>query len=494
MDHGSPNVSALLLGTGRDPDTAVIDRDGHHTYAELREATATLSGLICAWGLSPGSRVGILSRNSFFWAASYVAILRSGHIAVPFATTLTVRDVLEKAAFVDCTAFFIDPGLGPTATDVAAAATHVAHPSALADPRTSADTPFVAVDPDDDAVLMFTSGTTSAPRAVRVSHRNIRANTTSILEYLDLTHEDRVAVVLPFSYCYGASLLHTHLHAGASLSICDTFAFPETVVEHIRDNSCTGLAGVPSTYQRLLHASTFASTPLPTLRTLQQAGGRLPTPQVEAVAASQPQARLFVMYGATEATSRLSYLPPELRRDRHGSIGRGIPGVTLTVVDEGGTPVSSGTVGEIFARGENITKGYWRDPAGTAARFVDGGLLTGDLAYADPDGYLHIVDRKADFIKSWGVRVSSHEIEDAVVLLPGVGSAAAVGRPDEAAGEAVVLFYVGDDVTPEQVLAHCRRTLARHLVPHEVRRIQRLPVNANGKVVKAELKAWAAGS
>ena len=247
-------------------------------------------------------------------------------------------------------------------------------------------------------------------------------------------------------------------------------------------------------FERLLHASTFASTPLPTLRTLQQAGGRLPTPQVEAVAASQPQARLFVMYGATEATSRLSYLPPELRRDRHGSIGRGIPGVTLTVVDEGGTPVSSGTVGEIFARGENITKGYWRDPAGTAARFVDGGLLTGDLAYADPDGYLHIVDRKADFIKSWGVRVSSHEIEDAVVLLPGVGSAAAVGRPDEAAGEAVVLFYVGDDVTPEQVLAHCRRTLARHLVPHEVRRIQRLPVNANGKVVKAELKAWAAGS
>nr|WP_246297622.1 class I adenylate-forming enzyme family protein [Janibacter cremeus] len=485
------------MRAGRDEDLAIIDRDGPHTYATLRRATSALARSIATWDLPPGSRVGLFSRNSLFWAASYLAILRSGHVAVPFATTLTTRDVLAKAEFVDCDTFFIDPALRATAAGVADAVTRVAGPSLLEEPLPSALAPFAAVDADDDAVLMFTSGTTSAPRAVRVSHRNIRANTDSILQYLELTPEDRIVVVLPFSYCYGASLLHTHLRAGASLSICDTFAFPETVIDTIRRDACTGLAGVPSTYQHLLRASSFRTTPLPSLRLLQQAGGRLPQPQVDAVAASQPQARLFVMYGATEATSRLSYLPPELREERRGSVGRGIPGVTLSVVDDDGREVAAGSVGEVFARGESITKGYWRDPEGTGTRFVDSGLRTGDLAYADPDGFIHIVDRKADFIKSWGIRVSSQEIEDAVVAMPGVHAAAAVGRPDEAAGESIVLFYVAADdieVTPEQVLAHCRSTLARHLVPHEVHPIPGLPLNPNGKIVKADLKALAADS
>lgn len=492
MDQRSANIGDLLLGAGRDEDVALIDRSGAHTYATLREATNALAAVVTTWDLPAGSRIGVLSRNSLFWAASYLAILRTGHVAVPFATTLAPQDLLVKAEFVDCDSFFIDPGIGATAARVAAAATRVVDPTVLDGPPSAAEPSVAPVAPDDDAVLMFTSGTTSAPRAVRVSHRNIAANTDAIVQYLALTPQDRIAVVLPFSYCYGASLLHTHLRVGASLSICDTFTFPETVVELIQRDRCTVLAGVPSTYQLLLRASSFGTTPLPTLRVLQQAGGRLPQPQVDAVADCQPHARLFVMYGATEATSRMSYLPPELRQERRGSIGRGIPGVTLSVVDDDGQEVAAGTVGEVFARGASVTKGYWRDPEGTATRFVDGGLRTGDLGYADPDGFIHIVDRKADFIKSWGIRVSSQEIEDAVIELSGVSAAAAVGRPDEAAGEAIVLFYVAaDGVQPEDVLAHCRASLARHLVPHEVRRIERLPLNANGKVVKADLKSLA---
>lgn len=498
MGEQSANIGSLLLDAGLDDDVAIIDRDGTHSYAALRGATSLLSQSITSWGLPPGSRIGVLSRNSLFWAASYLAILRTGHVAVPFAPTLTPADVLEKADFVDCDSFFIDPGLGRIADHVVQAVSRTTDPSALDESKPPDLTASCrSVDPDDDAVLMFTSGTTSAPRAVRVTHRNIRANTESILQYLGLTAEDRMAVVLPFSYCYGASLLHTHLRAGASLSICDTFAFPETVIDMIRRDGCTGLAGVPSTYQLLLRASTFRTTSLPSLRLLQQAGGRLPEPQIDAVSACQPQARLFVMYGATEATSRMSYLPPELREERRGSIGRGIPGVTLSVIDDDGHEAAVGAVGEVVARGENITKGYWKDPEGSAARFVDDSLRTGDLAYADDDGFIYIVDRKADFIKSWGIRVSSHEIEDAAVALSGVSAAAAVGRPDEAAGEAIVLFYVAADdahVTPDQVMAHCRGTLARHLVPQEVRPIPRLPLNPNGKIIKTELKALAASS
>lgn len=495
MPPPSANVGHYLLDSAHPDDTAIVDRSGQHSYRDLRRATAALTEHVHRWGLPPGARIGVLSRNSLFWAAAYLAILRSGHVAVPFATALTAEDVATKAHFVGCQAFFVDRTLARRFAPVATAARNIADEAAMAGSAAVRADRVAEVDPDADAVLSFTSGTTSAPRAVRVSHRNIRANTESIIEYLELTRTDRVLVVLPFSYCYGASLLHTHLRAGASLSICDTFAFPESVVEAIQHEGCTGIAGVPSTYQLLLRASSFESTRLTTLRYIQQAGGRLPQPHIDRVAAAQPHADLFVMYGQTEATARLSYLPPALRRQRPGSIGRGIPGVSLSVIGPDGIPVPPGTVGEIFARGENIANGYWEDPAGTAAKFVDGGLRTGDLAQADEDGYLYIVDRQDDFIKSWGFRVSSHEIEDTVLEIPGVVAAAAVGRPDEEAGEAIVVFYVStpdQGVAPEQILAHCRTRLARHLVPHEVRALPELPLNPNGKIVKSELKTLAA--
>lgn len=488
------NVSEYLLERGRDEAVAVIDGTGPHTYAELRRATRALSGHIRTWRLPRGSRVGLLSSNSLFWAAAYVAIMDAGHVAVPFPTVLTPQDVHRKARFVDCAAFLVDSALTPTFVTPLEGVQHVADETTVRRVQGCDDHRAVPVDPDDDAALMFTSGTTSAPRAVRVTHGNIRSNTASIVQYLELTPSDRVLVVLPFSYCYGASLLHTHLRAGASLSICNTFAFPETVVGQVQRDACTGLAGVPSTYQLLLRASSFESTRLPSLRILQQAGGRLAQPQLDRVAAAQPHARLFVMYGATEATSRLSFLPPEVSQERRGSIGRGIPGVTLSIIGPDGTPAPVGTVGEVFARGPNITKGYWKDAAGTASKYVDGGLRTGDLGRADPDGYIYLVDRKADFIKSWGIRVSSQEIEDAVVRIPEISGAAVVGRPDDKAGEAIILFYATAselDVTPERVLAHCRTVLGKHQVPHEVHRLERLPLNQNGKVAKSDLRVLA---
>src|SRR5699024_1558153 len=406
LPHG--NVSAYLLGEGRPGDLAVIDRTGRYTYAALRRATAALVETIATWDLPVGARIGLLSRNSLFWVAAYLAILHAGHVAVPFATTLTPQDIRRKAAFVDCTCFMFDSGLSRTHASVVSGAQHVADETVIIPSEENRRGPTdaatnslncspipYAVDEDDDAVLMFTSGTTASPRAVRVTHHNIRANTAAISRYLELTAQDRVLVVLPFSYCYGASLLQTQRRAGGGVSICDTFSYPKTVIEAIQRDDCTGIAGVPSTYQLLLRASSFEHTNLPTLRYMQQAGGRLPQPQIDRVAAAQPHARLFVMYGQTEATSRLSYLPPELLRQRRGSIGRGIPGVSLTVVDQSGVVQPPGSVGEIFARGENITKGYWNDPDGTAAKFVNGGLRTGDLARTDEAGFIYIVDRQA---------------------------------------------------------------------------------------------------
>ncbi len=493
-----PNAGDFLLSQGLPEDVALIDAGGRHTYADLRRGVAHQTQQLLDWDLEPGSRVALLGANSLFWAASYLAITRAGHTAVPFAPVLTADEIRSKMAHVRCAGLLLDEKLSrrfATVTEATGRTETSAGVRELLSSGAGCALPQPSP-PADTAVLVFTSGTTSRPRAVRVSHDNVIANTASIVDYLGLRRDDRMLVVLPFSYCFGASLLHTHLAVGGSLRICETQAFPEAIVEAIGDG-CTGFAGVPSSYQLLLRASSFESRLLPSLRHLQQAGGRLPTAQVQRVAAAQPHARLFVMYGQTEATARIAYVPPETLASKLGSAGQAIPGVRLRVTDEGGAEVPCGTEGEIRVQGPNVTQGYWEDPESTDEKYVDGELLTGDFGRMDEDGFLYLVDRRDDFIKSWGYRMSSHEIEDVVLELSAVLDVAAVGRPDPQAGEAVVLFLTlrpGHELGVTQVVSHLRVRLAKHLVPQEVRILDQLPLNQHGKVVKSVLREWARSS
>lgn len=485
------NIAEHLLSRSDPSAVAVVDGVSAFNYGELRNSIVWLASEIESAGTKPGDRVGIIARNSFFWITAYLAALYSGRVAVPFSTTTTPDQVREQAAWVDARCFLVDRPQARRFGAVMAGAQVVDDSGVLANlhsgPQIWAPT---EVDPEADAVLQLTSGTTSAPKAVRVTHRNIQANTDSIVEYLGLQADDRMLVILPFSYCFGASLLHTHLQVGGSVALCHTLTFPETVIDAINTNACTGFAGVPSTYQLLLRASSLRSRRLLTLRHLQQAGGKLPLRLIDEIVAAQPHAQLFVMYGQTEATARLSYLPPNEIRRRRGSIGRGIPGVTLRVLDSTDREVAPGEVGEVVASGPSITKGYWMDPDASDEKYRGGLLRTGDLATVDDEGFLYIVDRLSDFIKSWGFRISSQEIEQAALQIPGVVAAAAVGIPDEAAGEAIALFVVGDSESPTEsdVLGTLRGSLAKHMVPRWIWFVAELPLNANGKPVKAKLR------
>ena len=496
MERQAANAGDLLLSRGAPDDLAIIDAGGRHTYADLRRAVAYQTQQLLAWRLEPGERVALLGANSLFWVASYLAVLRCGLTVVPLPPALTAADVADKMAHVGCASLLVDERLARRYGTVVEAASRVSTSAGVRELLSgTTDCPLPPAGPAaGTAVLVFTSGTTSRPRAVMVSHDNVVANTASIVEYLGLRRDDRMLVVLPFSYCFGASLLHTHLSVGATLVLCETQAFPETIVETIAAEGCTGFAGVPSSYQLLLRASSFESRPLPSLRHLQQAGGRLPVAHVQRVVEAQPHARLFVMYGQTEATARIAYLPPELLASKAGAVGRAVPGVQLRVTGDDGVELPTGSVGEIRVRGANVTRGYWQDDAGTAAKFVDGELRTGDFGRMDEDGLLHVVDRGDDFIKSWGYRVSSHEVEDAALELGAVAAAAAVGRPDLDAGEAVVLFATvrpGHELAADDIEAHLRVRLAKHLVPQEVRLLDQLPLNQNGKVVKTRLRELA---
>jgi long-chain acyl-CoA synthetase len=490
------NTCDYLLEKARDDRTAIIESGGALSYGELKAAVAWIAGELTSRGVGPGDKVGILGQNSFFWVSSYLAALKAGAVAVPLSTLLTPEEAGRNFAYANCKALLMDRkqarGFGS------------AFPESV--PRIQDDilgaigpsVPWISTagfDASVDAALMFTSGTTAKPKAVRVTHANIQANTNSIIEYLSLVESDRMLVILPFYYCFGTSLLHTHLRAGGSVVLCNNFTFPEVALDMMAKHSCTGFAGVPSSYQLLLRISSFAKRDFPSLRLLQQAGGKLHGVLIKELVAAKPNAKVFVMYGQTEATARLSYLPPEMLGERLGSIGRGIPGVELRVLAEDGSPVKPGEVGEIVARGGNISPGYLNDPEATSAKFVEGALRTGDLATVDADGYIFVVDRKDDFIKSWGYRVSSQEVESCVLELKDVVSAAAVGVPDLDAGESIVVFAAlkpGSDLDAERILRHCRGRLAKYMVPAGITFIDALPLNANGKVVKSELRKMAA--
>jgi long-chain acyl-CoA synthetase len=490
-----PNTSDYLLAEAPGNSVAVVEAGARHTFDDLRAGAGRLAAELAAMDLPPGSRIGVLGPNSFFWVAAYLAVMKLGHVAVPFSDKLTPDDVRRNADIVGCAAVFADrrllrrvaAGLGGSLT--------VITDEALDSGRRPYWPDGDLVDPDADAVFMFTSGTTARPKVVRVTHRNLQANTDSIIEYLELRSGDRALVVLPFFYCYGASLLHTHLRCGARIVLCNSFAFPETALDLLAREECTVLAGVPSSFQLLLRASTFATRTFPSLRIIQQAGGRLPPVLIEELLAAQPTARLFVMYGQTEATARLSFLPPDKLLEKPGSIGKGIPGVELRVLGENGQRVRPGERGEIYARGANISPGYFEDPAGSASKFTSHGLRTGDLAVVDDDGYIFIVDRRDDFIKSWGHRISSQEVEAAALRMTQLVSVAVIGVPDDEAGEAIALFAVarpGVDVTPEEVLAVCRQYLPKYMTPRSVHMVDELPLNANGKIAKRQLREMAA--
>lgn len=486
------NTADYLLKNGREEDVAIITGNHRYTYGDLRQGSARILGALQEKGVKTGDRVAILGNNSFFWVCSYLAILKLGAIAVPLATAHTTEETQQFIEFTGCRIALTEKRLylkffGSLNENL----------DTLSEDILQQDTSAVwnisdnSFNLDQDAALMSTSGTTARPRAVRVTHRNIQANTDSIIRYLELNPSEKMMAVLPFYYCFGTSLLHTHLRAGASLVCGGTFAYPETVLNLMEAEQCTGFAGVPSMYQTLLRNSSFPRRDWKHLHKLQQAGGKLQNILIEELIRAVPHAKIFVMYGQTEATARLSYLPPELLSQKIGSIGKGIPGVTLQVLNEDGEPVKPSEVGEIYAKGDNICPGYWNDPEATAEKFVNGLLKTGDLATVDEDGFIYVVDRKSDFIKTYGYRVSSQQIEAVLMEIPELVAAAVIGEPDIVRGEAILGFVVprdGASLTTSQIISHCANRLPHYMIPKEVFFVPSLPTNAHGKVVKAELR------
>jgi acyl-CoA synthetase (AMP-forming)/AMP-acid ligase II len=230
----------------------------------------------------------------------------------------------------------------------------------------------------------------------------------------------------------------------------------------------------------------------PALRYVQQAGGHLAPVFVRELQVALPGTRIFLMYGQTEATARLSYLPPDMVSLKAGSIGKAVPGVRLRVITPEGTDARPDEIGEIVAEGDNISLGYWRDPAETDATFREGRLRTGDLATIDEDGFLYLVDRARDFIKCGGERVSCQAVEEQLLEFDDLLEAAVIGVPDEVLGEAIKLFVVpresGIPDLESRLRRFCKEQLPPRLNPKIIVVLNSLPKSSAGKVLKTTLR------
>ncbi len=484
------------------------------TYGELETRSTALAAQLRSLGLSPGDRAAMLLDSSIDWVVVHLAVLKVGAVCVALNTELSGPSLAQVASHAEAACLLVNRRFAPlvAALPPAGPVVLLLSPEGTLEPNEASSGPAIGgmnppagasaplntvirprgePGPPDLAAIVYTSGSTGIPKGVMLTHDNLLSSTRSTVEYLGLRAEDRMMVVLPLYYIYGLSLLYTHLWVGGSVVLDHRFAYPNVVLDTMSKREVTGFAGVPSTFILLLQKSTLRKRSFARLRHVTQAGGALaPSLQQEVHAAFAP-ARLFIMYGCTEASPRLSYVPPELLPQKWGSIGRAVPGVELTLVDEEGQEVATGESGEIAARGPNIMAGYWRDPVGTAEVLREGRYLTGDLARSDEDGFLYIVGRKREILKVGGHRVSPLEIEECLYDVPGVAEAAVVGVEDPLLGEAAVAFVVGSvgqALLAEEILRALKERLPAFKVPRSVVILDALPKNQAGKVQKSALR------
>src|SRR5690606_38447271 len=288
------------------------------------------------------------------------------------------------------------------------------------------------------------------PKGVVLTHANLAANAAAIQASLPMRPDDVTLCLLPFFYAYGFSVLHTHLSLGATLVLEHSLMYPQKVLQRMSDVRATAFYGVPSSYYLLLERGHLARAQLGGLRYCAQAGGPMDPARIDEVCAALPQAAFHVMYGQTEACSRLSTLPAVWRQAKRGSVGIALPGVKLSVQDEHGKLLPASQIGEICAQGPNVMQGYWAASEDTARTLQGGWLHTGDLGYLDEDGCLFITGRIREQIKTGAHRVSPWEIEQLIQSVDGVREAAVVGEPDPLLGEIIHAYVIAEAARSEE--------------------------------------------
>ena len=337
---------------------------------------------------------------------------------------------------------------------------------------------------DELALLLTTSGSTGSPKLVRQRYKNIKSNTKSIVEYLELSKTERAITTLPMNYTYGISIINTHLWMGASLILTEKGLMQKEFWQQMKEYEATSFGGVPYTYE-MLYRLRFERMQLPALRYVTQAGGKLSPLLHEKFAqwAINSGKKFVVMYGQTEATARMSYLPAEKALEKYGSMGIAIPGGKFSLIDIDGNEITEPeNVGELVYTGDNVTLGYaecGEDLSKGDER--NGRLETGDMAKFDKDGYFFIVGRKKRFLKIFGNRVNLDETEQLLKTKFASFECVCSGVDDK------MSIYITNESAKDDVLSYVTEKLKFNAVAFKIIYVNAIPRNESGKVLYKDL-------
>jgi fatty-acyl-CoA synthase len=504
----------LRRTSARTPDKlAVVAEDVRQTFGEFNSSVNRLSAGLAAEGVAVGDRVAVLSHNCYEYAALTFAAAKIGAILVPINFMLSGPEVGFILQHAGARHLIVED----TLAEIAAEALTVAETPAGARgwiglagrPPAPGWTPVrdwlqsgsdvepeVPVADDDPVQLMYTSGTESRPKGAMLTSRSLIAQYVSCIVDGGMTSDDVELHALPMYHC---AQLHCFfvpdVYLGAT-SIILPGPTPAEVLAAIERHGVTKFFAPPTVWISLLRSPEFERTDLSSLRKGYYGASAMPVEVLAEIQRRLPALRLWNFYGQTELAPVATILPPEEQASRAGSAGRPVLNVETVLLDDDGRPVPAGTVGEIAHRSPQIVLGYWNDEARTADAFRNGWFHSGDLGVMTPDGYLSVVDRKKDMIKTGGENVASREVEETIYLLDGVAEVAVFGISHPRWIEAVVAAVVPKKdaaLTVDLVEAHCRDHLAGYKRPKYVVLVDSLPKNPSGKLLKRDLREEYAG-
>lgn len=497
---GSLASRVLAIAAAEPERPAVVEGARRLSYGALAVEARRFAETLAARGVGRGDRVAILLPNSIEAVVAWYGAWIAGCVVVPLNVQARARDFAPWLAHSEARAVVHEAGNAAVAgaldeigasgvLRVSVTKSKAGEGAAIEWLTSAAAASARSTDLDAElALVLYTSGTTGRPKGVMLSHANLAANVDAIIAYLGLTGADSIVSSLPFYYSYGASVLNTHLAVGARLVIEPNLVFPHVLVETMARERVTGFSGVPSTFALLLQRVKLDKYDLSSLRYVTQAGGGMAPALTRRVRDTWPGARLFIMYGQTEATARLTWLPPERLDDKLGSAGVPIAGMELEVRREGGERAAPGEVGEVWVRGASVMLGFLNDEAATRDVIREGWLRTGDMGHLDEEGFLFLAGRRSDMIKSGANRIHPADIEEVIAELPDVVEVAVVGVDDEVLGQAIKAFVVASSpIAPDRIKAHCRDRLAVYKIPKSIEFVSSLPKTASGKVQRALL-------
>jgi long-chain acyl-CoA synthetase len=501
------NLGQMLAQTAeRLPNkTAIRFRDQETTYADVNTRANQVANGLIALGIQPDDRVALFLPNLPLFMEAYYGILKAGAAVVPMNVLYKPAEIEYIARDSGAKALLTIAALAPQALQAAANAPElekviVATPEEMpgavlwrdAFGQASEAAPNVAVADQDIAVIPYTSGTTGRPKGAMLTHRNLIANCEQCehVERIKPQENDVVWIALPLFHIYAMNVgMNLTVKAGGTMALIERFE-PASALEAIQTNKCTVLYGAPPMFVVWSQMPNIRDYDLSSVRYIASGAAALPVKIME-LFEGMAGVPISEGYGLTEASPVVTSNAAG-PVTKPGTVGKPIPGVEVRIVDAQGAEVApGGELGELICRGENIMKGYWKQPEATAEALRDGWLYTGDLATIDGDGYISIVDRKKDLIIVSGYNVYPREVEETLFKHPAVADVSVIGVPDDYQGEsvlAVVVLKPGQTATEQEIIDYCRAEIAVFKCPRKVIFRDALPKNNTGKVLRRELR------